>query len=156
MKNKPNMYKVWHSKQMSGFCGTRVRVGMYSGEVSPDKQCPNCRRRETAAHLILCPDNDRTRLLIENVDKVSKWLDTGSRTDPELAYWIHKYILMQGDEPFSMLGTCVLDSQIYFDARRQTILNVEIYVLKAKSLCRVPKLNWLEELYRRAHLFTFL
>ncbi len=49
---------------------------------------------------MLCPDNDRTRLLIENVDKLSKWLDTNGRTDPELAYWIPKYFLMQGDKPF--------------------------------------------------------
>jgi hypothetical protein len=57
-----------------------------------------------AAHLMLCPDNNRTRLLIENVDELSKWLDTDGRTDPELAYWIPKYILMQGDKPFSTMG----------------------------------------------------
>jgi hypothetical protein len=53
---------------------------------------------------MLCPDYDRTRLLIENVDKLSTWLDMDSRTDPELVYWIPKYILMQGDKPFSTLG----------------------------------------------------
>jgi hypothetical protein len=104
LKNKPDMYKVWRSKQTSGFCGTQVRVGKYSGEAFPDKRCPNCRRWEMAAHLMLCPDEDRTRLLIENVDELSKWLDTDSRTDPVLAYWIPKYILMRGDKPFSTLG----------------------------------------------------
>ncbi len=39
-----------------------------------------------AAHLMLCPDKDRMRFLIENVDKLSKGLNTDSRTDPELAY----------------------------------------------------------------------
>jgi hypothetical protein len=53
---------------------------------------------------MLCPDEDWTRLLIENVDKLSKWLDTDSRTDPELANWIPKYILMRGNKPFSALG----------------------------------------------------
>jgi hypothetical protein len=53
---------------------------------------------------MLCPDNDTTRLLIENVDKLSKWLDTDGRTDPELAYWIPKYILMQRDKSFSTMG----------------------------------------------------
>ncbi len=43
---------------------------------------------------MLCPDEDRTQLLIENVDKLSKWLDKDGKTDPELAYWIPKYILM--------------------------------------------------------------
>jgi hypothetical protein len=27
---------------------------------------------------MLCPNEDRRRLLIENVDKLSKWLDTGT------------------------------------------------------------------------------
>ncbi len=94
------MYKVWWSKQTLGFCGTQVMVEMYSGEALPDKQCPTCGRRKKAAHLMLYPDNNRMRLLIEKVDELSKWLDMDSRTDPVLAYWIPKYILMQGDKPF--------------------------------------------------------
>ncbi len=27
LKNKPDMYKIWRSKQNSGFLGTRVQVG---------------------------------------------------------------------------------------------------------------------------------
>jgi hypothetical protein len=67
---------------------------MYSREAFPGKRCPTCRRHETASHLMLCPDDDRTRLLIENVDGLSKWLDADSRTDPELAYLIPKYRLV--------------------------------------------------------------
>jgi hypothetical protein len=43
-KNNMNIQKNWHSKQSSGFCSTRVKVGLYSGEAFPDEQCPNCRR----------------------------------------------------------------------------------------------------------------
>jgi hypothetical protein len=32
LKNKTDMYKIWRSKQASGFCGTWVQVGIYSGE----------------------------------------------------------------------------------------------------------------------------
>jgi hypothetical protein len=32
LKNKADNYKIWQSKQTSGFCGTRVLVGLYSGE----------------------------------------------------------------------------------------------------------------------------
>jgi hypothetical protein len=53
---------------------------------------------------MLCPDDDRTQLLIENVDELSKWLDKDGQTDPELAYWIPKYILMRGDKPFLKMG----------------------------------------------------
>jgi hypothetical protein len=79
VKNKADMYKVWWSKQHSGFCGTRVHVGRYSGEPLPNKQCPNCGQQETAAHLMLCPDDDRTRLLIENVDELTTWMSQDNK-----------------------------------------------------------------------------
>jgi hypothetical protein len=68
LKNKSDMYKIWRSKQNSGFCGTRVQVGLYSGTSLPDEICPNCGRQETAAHLLLCSNRDRTQLLINNTD----------------------------------------------------------------------------------------
>jgi hypothetical protein len=89
---------------MSGFCGTQVQVGLYLGEMYPDKRCPNCGARETNTHLMQCPNKDRTRLLIENVAELEKWMETDGRTDPELIYWIPKYILMQNDKQFTQLG----------------------------------------------------
>ncbi len=71
LKNKVDMYKMWQSKQYSGFCGMRVQVGHYSGELLPDKRCPNCGQRETSAHLMLCSNDNCTRLLVENVDKLT-------------------------------------------------------------------------------------
>jgi hypothetical protein len=52
LKSKPDNYKVWQSRQMSRLCSTRVQVGLYSGEMYPDKRCPNCGARETNAHLM--------------------------------------------------------------------------------------------------------
>jgi hypothetical protein len=104
LKNKPDMYKIWQSKQKSGFCGTRVQVGLYLGTTLPDKRCPNCGRRETAHHLLLCSNKDRTHLLIKNTDELGKWLKRDKITDLELVYWIPKYILMQGVKPFADLG----------------------------------------------------
>jgi hypothetical protein len=69
-KKQTQMYKIWRSKQNSGFCGTRVQVGLYLGTQWPDKRCPNCCRRETAAHHLLCSNEDRTQLLINNTDKL--------------------------------------------------------------------------------------
>ncbi len=89
---------------MSGFCGTQVKVGMYLGEMTLDERCPNCGWRKTAAPLMLCPEEDRTRLLIDSVDKLCRWMEADKKMDPELAYWIPKYILMRGDKPFLMLG----------------------------------------------------
>ncbi len=98
MKTKPDMHKIWRSKQNSGFCGTRVQIGRYSGIPGQDERYPNCRRQETAAHLLLCPSEDRTQLLIDNADELEKWLEKDGSTDQELAYWIPKYILMRGDK----------------------------------------------------------
>jgi hypothetical protein len=50
---------------------------------------------------MLCSDNGRTRLLTENTDDLSRWLEKDDKMDPELAYWIPKYIHMRGDKPFS-------------------------------------------------------
>ena len=49
---------------------------------------------------MLCPDKDRTQLLLDNVDKILEWMEKEYKMDPELAYWIQKYILMPGDKPF--------------------------------------------------------
>jgi hypothetical protein len=65
LKNKVDIHRIWQSKQNSGFCGTRVQVGRYSRDLVPNKQCSNCGRCKTAAHLMLCPDDSRTRLLVK-------------------------------------------------------------------------------------------
>jgi hypothetical protein len=83
MKTKPDMYKIWRSKQNSGFGGTRVQVGRYSGIPGQDERCPNCGRWETAAHLLICPSEDRTQLLIDNADELEKWLEKDGSTDQE-------------------------------------------------------------------------
>ncbi len=68
-----------------------------------DERCPNCGRRETAAHLLLCPSEDRTLLLIDNADELEKWLEKDGSTDQKLAYWLPKYNLMRGDKPFAAM-----------------------------------------------------
>jgi hypothetical protein len=104
LKSKADNYKIWQSKQASGFCGTRAQVGLYLGEPYPDERCPNCGARETNTHLMRCPDEDRTRLLIKNVDELEKWMETDGRTNTELIYWIPKYFLMRNNKPFSHMG----------------------------------------------------
>ncbi len=104
LKSKPDNYKVWQSKQTSGFCGTQVQVGLYSGEMYPDERCPNCGAGETVAHLMQCPEEDRTHLPNKNLAELEKWMETDGQIDPELIYWIPKYILMQNDRKFTQLS----------------------------------------------------
>ena len=98
------MYKIWRSKQHSSFCGTRVQVGCYSGEILPGKRCANCGRHETTSHLMLCSDEDCTRLLTETVNRLAKWMAKDNITDLEILYWIPTYILMREDKPLSQIG----------------------------------------------------
>ena len=111
LKNKTDMYKIWRrSKQNLGFWGTRVQVGCFSGETCPDKRCSNCGHSETAMHLMLCPDEDCTKLLTGNVNELMEWMAQDNKTDPEILYWIPKYILMRGDKPLSEMGLCHINS----------------------------------------------
>jgi hypothetical protein len=90
LSSTSDMYKLWRSKQHTGYCGTRVQVGKYSGLDQPDERCPSCGRRESAAHILVCPDEDRTRLLAETTEDLCNWLNQEHLTDLELAYWIPK------------------------------------------------------------------
>ncbi len=72
MASKSDMYKIWRSKQHTGFCGTRVQVGKYSGLECLDKKCPNCGRREMAEHILICPNKDRMGLLADTTDNLSE------------------------------------------------------------------------------------
>ena len=51
--------KTWLAKQHTDFCGTSVQVGYYSDNPTGDESCPNCGDKETAAHLCMCPNQDR-------------------------------------------------------------------------------------------------
>ena len=65
---------------------------------------PNCGLREDASHLCVCTSPDRTRLLEENVSELEGWLHRDGKTDPEIAFWICKYILGRGETRFAELG----------------------------------------------------
>ncbi len=80
-----------------------MQVGLYSGEEYLDERCTNCGARETDAHLMRCPDEDRTHLLVETIENLEKWMETNGKTDPKLIYWVTKYLLMRDDKPFSQL-----------------------------------------------------
>ena len=76
----------------------------YSGDDDADVGCPNCGCVEDYKHLCVCMDEDRTRLLSEMTEKLSVWLYKSDKTDPELAYWIPKYIMGRGTIKFQDLG----------------------------------------------------
>ncbi len=43
-------------------------------------------------------------MLTKNVNDLMAWMSRDDQTDPEILYWIPKYILMRGDRPLSAMG----------------------------------------------------
>ena len=68
-------------------------------------RCPNCLQRgEDAGHLNRCPDEGRQQLFREGVERLSRWMNEDNRTDPEVAYWFPKYLLLRGSVRMADLG----------------------------------------------------
>ena len=100
---KSDTYGTWLSKQISGVCATRVNMGRLQDLL--DDKCPSCRScRETSLHLNKCPDEERTNLFNESVGLLERWMHQDDRTDPELAYWVPKYLLLRGQRRFTAMG----------------------------------------------------
>ena len=59
-----------------------------------DGKHPCCQRVETAHHLNLCGDPDRTQLFNEMADKLGEWLNA-NYAHPKLAFWIPRYIKLR-------------------------------------------------------------
>ena len=143
LDGKGQMYKQWLCKQSSGFCGTQAMVSHWDS--TRDDKCPDCGRRETASHLNLCSDPDRTQLLHEMVDQLQRWLND-SFTHPELAYWLPKYILLRGTRRLSsfpylspaMQKVAHSQDSIPWTSFMEGKLSKEIFHLQQHTLSSLP------------------
>ena len=120
LKRKNDAFCTWLAKQHSGFCGTRVQVGRYSGNKSADVGCPNCGCTERSTHLCVCMSDGRSRLFKEMCESLEVWLHQGGKTEPELAYWIPKYVEGRGSLRFQDLGT--MSPEMSSLAREQDVI----------------------------------
>jgi hypothetical protein len=92
LRSKPDMFQVWLSKQCIGICATRKNMSRIQDLL--DDKCPNCLQpQETSQHLNRCPDQGRTLLFKDGISTLVSWMHDHDRTDPELAFWIEKYLL---------------------------------------------------------------
>ncbi len=100
---KPDIFQVWLSKQSIGICATWKNMSRIQDLL--DDKCPNCLQpQETSQHLNRCPDQGRTLLFKDSISNLVIWMHDHNRTDPELAFWIKKYLLFCGTRSFSSLG----------------------------------------------------
>ena len=145
LESKPQMYRQWLSKQSSGFCGTQQMVAHW--DPTRDGNCPDCHRPETASHLCLCPNGDRTRLLKDMTADLTTWLNN-NYAHPELAYWLPKYILLRGTAQLTDFPQ--MSAEMATVARSQDLipwtsfmegkLSSEIFRLQNRSLACSPSL----------------
>ena len=80
LEGKPDMYRVWLTKQSSGVCATRSNVSRIQQDLC--NKCPNCGLVEKAEHLNRCPSAERIRLLEEGV---KTWRSGCSKTIEQTA-----------------------------------------------------------------------
>ena len=68
-------------------------------------RCPNCLcGPEWADHLPHCYNPGCSALFDDNMDKLHCWMVEKGRTEDELAFWLHKYLLLQGTVTLSAMG----------------------------------------------------
>jgi hypothetical protein len=95
LRNKPDMFQIWHAKQCLRVCATRSQMACIQDIL--DSKCPNCKQeQEKSHHLNRCPDHGRTLLYRESIANLVHWMHKHNRTDTELAYWIEKYLIFRG------------------------------------------------------------
>ncbi len=122
-------------------------------DTTRNDKCPDCGQWETASHLNLCPDLDRTKLLHDMANSLGEWLDN-NYTHPELAYWIPSLIKLQGTRRLSdvslhspaMARVSASQDLIPWKAFMEGKLSHKIFSLRAHSLTSSPSClttaNW--------------
>ena len=96
MASCPKMYRIFVTKQVSGWCGSNSKQSLWDSSIS--NMCPNCRlARETSKHLTRCTHPGRVKLFRSSIADVIKCLEVGN-ADVELITIIEEYLLLQGSE----------------------------------------------------------
>ena len=101
MNSAPEMWSVWVTKQVSGFCGTNHMLRNFQDGVVD--QCPNCLcTPERATHIFNCRDPARSQIYEDSVDILITWLSS-QQTDPALLSLISTYLRCRGDRTMTSL-----------------------------------------------------
>jgi hypothetical protein len=95
---KPDMFQERLSKQSIRICATWKNMSRIQDLL--DDKCPNCLQpQETSQHLNRYPDQGHTLLFKNSISNLGMWMHKHDRTDPELAFWIKKYLLFKARDP---------------------------------------------------------
>ncbi len=90
----PQMFRIFISKQVSGWCGSNSKLSLWDSNV--DNICPNCGIiNETSKHMTRCTHDSRVTLFRESVEEVTECLEEAN-AEPVLITMIEEYLLAQG------------------------------------------------------------
>jgi len=118
LKGKPQMYKVWYAKQVTGWCATGAKLAQW--DANADSRCPNCNMlHEDAAHLLRCRDAGRVELFKQSIQALGEWMKTHG-TQPTVARLVILYLKGRGvrklasatNLPEQFVSLCVEQDQI--------------------------------------------
>jgi hypothetical protein len=94
MASYPKMFRVFITKQVSGWCGSNSNQSLWDTSIS--NVCPNCGlSRDTLKHLTRCSDEGRITLFRESIKDVVCCLKRAN-VDRLLTMIIKDYIIHQG------------------------------------------------------------
>ena len=90
----PKMFRIFISKQVSGWCGSNSKLLLWDSSV--ENTCPNCGLiNKTSKHMTRCTHEGRETLLRESIQEVTECLEQAN-TDPDLTTMIERYLSAQG------------------------------------------------------------
>jgi hypothetical protein len=167
LRNKPDMFQIWHAKQCIGVCATRSQMARIQDIL--DSKCPSCKQeQEKSHHLNRRPDHGRTLLFRESVANLVNRMHKHNRTDAELAYWIEKYLIFRITRTLTHLVQNQGSSQIRDAAARQDAIGwveclhgkVSVAIAKIEEIhcklssCRMTSNNWMKHFIGRLLLIS--
>lgn len=102
-------FATFYSKHLIRCCG--VRHHLHNIDNSVKNVCPCCGCEDkTTAHLLLCPNKDRTRLYQKSVSKFVSWMKA-NHTSPLIIEMVREYLESQNTKTMTKLykGPCTND-----------------------------------------------
>ena len=105
MTKLPQMYRVWITKHVSGFCGTNKQLSRMQSSTQNRCMCC-CRRGEDRLHITRCPDPGRSAMFNQTVEDLINWMKR-SNGDIDLILVLQAYLKLRGKTPMRRICSTI-------------------------------------------------
>ena len=101
LEGTSKMFKMWYTKQGSGFCGLGHWTSRREG--NGDSQCPSCRKlNKRADHLNQSTNKARTVVFMDQINMTREWMES-TYARPDLQTWLIIYLKKRNKTRFQDL-----------------------------------------------------